>query len=144
MSTEVEKSKIYEVSRVEQDLICQDSRKDSIEAIWKILKNDQIEYYLKLKLVILFSIKYPNDKEIKEFLSFLNTVHSDNSMTSLPSLLQQYQQNRKSDLFHTRNLKKKAVSYFERILKDVPCVYTQHKPYLFENVLPELLQERVK
>lgn len=94
--------------------------------------------------MILFSLKYPNDKEIKEFLSFLQNIHQDSSMTSLPSLLQLYQNNRKSDLFHNRNLKKKAFSYFEKILKDVPCVYTQHKPYIFENVLPDLLQDKVR
>jgi len=53
---------IFEVSRIEQDLICQDNRKDNIEAIWKILRTEKIEYYLKLKLVLLFSIKFPNDK----------------------------------------------------------------------------------
>lgn len=58
--------------------------------------------------------------------------------------MQQYQEGRKSDLFHTKNFKKKAFSYFERILTDVPNVYTQHKPYLFENVIPDLLQDKVK
>lgn len=58
--------------------------------------------------------------------------------------MQLYQQGRKSDLFHNKNLKKKALSYFDRILKDVPNVYTQHKPFLLENVLPDILQERVK
>ena len=56
---------MFEVSRIEQDLVCQDNRRDNIEAIWKVLKNEKVEYYLKLKLVLLFSIKYPNDKEIK-------------------------------------------------------------------------------
>jgi vacuolar protein sorting-associated protein 45 len=65
ISEQIEKGVLFEVSRVEQDLICQDSRNSNIECIWKILKNQKIEYYLKLKLVLLFSIKYINDKEIK-------------------------------------------------------------------------------
>lgn len=117
-------------------MICQDNRKDNIEAIWKIIKTETVEYYLKLKLVLLFSIKYPNDKEIKDFLAALNTLNSDKTYVSLISLIQQYQNNRKSDLFHTRNFKKKATSYFDRIFSDVPNVYTQHKPYLFENLIP--------
>jgi vacuolar protein sorting-associated protein 45 len=144
ISNEIEKGLIFEVSRIEQDTICQDNRKDNIEAIWKILKNERIEYYLKLKLVLLFSVKYPNDKEIKEYLAALESINSDNSLVSLVSLIQQYQQGRKSDLFLTKNLKKKALSYFDRILKDVPNVYTQHRPHLFEHVLPEFLQDRVK
>ena len=100
------------MSKIEQDTICQDNRKDNIEAIWKILKNDKIEYYLKLKLVLLFSIKYPNDKEIREFVSTLQSINSDNSLASLVNLLQQYQHGRKSDLFLNKNFKKKAVSYF--------------------------------
>ena len=59
-------------------------------------------------------------------------------------MIQQYQQGRKSDLFLTKNLKKKAFSYFDRILKDVPNVYTQHKPYLFEHTIPDFLLDRVK
>ena len=74
----------------------------------------------------------------------LQTINADNSLASLVPLMQQYQQGRKSDLFLTKNLKKKALSYFDRILKDVPNVYTQHKPYFFEHTLPELLQDRVK
>jgi vacuolar protein sorting-associated protein 45 len=42
------------------------------------------------------------------------------------------------------NIKKKATSYFKRILKDVPNVFTQHKPYIFEEVIPTFLQDRVK
>lgn len=132
------------MSRIEQDVICQDNRKDNIESIWKILKNDRIDYYLKLKLVILFSIKYPNDKELKEFIAYLQNINADKTLISLVPLIQQYQHNRKSDLFHTRNLKKKALSYFDRILKDVPNVYTQHKPYFFEHILPDILQDKIK
>ncbi len=140
ISGEIQKGLIFEVSRIEQDLICQDNRRENIEAIWKILKNTTVEYYLKLKLVLLFSIKYPNDKQIKEFLACLQTINPDKSLLSLVNLIQLYQQGRKSDLFLTKNIKKKAVSYFDRIFKDVPNVYTQHRPYLFEHVIPEVLQ----
>ena len=64
-------------------------------------------------------------------------------MLSLISLLSQYQNGRKTDLFHMNNIKKKASSYFKRILKDVPNVYTQHKPHIFEEVLPTFIQNRV-
>lgn len=141
---EMKKGELHEVSRVEQDLICQDSRKDSIEGIWKMLRHNEIDYFHKLKLVILYSIRYPSDKEIKEFLNYLQSINSDKTMLSLVSLIQQYQHNRKSDLFHSRNLKKKAVSFFERILKDVPSVFTGHKPYLFENVLPDIIFDRTR
>lgn len=65
-------------------------------------------------------------------------------MLSLVSLIGTYQNGRKSDLFHSRNIKKKALSYFDHIFKDVPNVYTQHKPYLFENVIPDFVQDKVK
>jgi hypothetical protein len=100
------------------------------------MKNETVEYYLKLKLVLLFSIKYPNDKEIKDFLAALSTINPDKTYLSLISLLQQYQQGRKSDLFYSKNFKKKATSYFDRIFSDVPNVYTQHRPYIFESVIP--------
>jgi len=64
-------------------------------------------------------------------------------MLSLVSLLGQYQTGRKSDLFHMNNIKKKATSYFKRIMKDVPNVYTQHKPHIFEEVIPNFIQNRI-
>lgn len=30
------------------------------------------------------------------------------------------------------------------MLKDVPNVYTQHRPYLFEQILPDLINEKLK
>lgn len=93
--------------------------------------------------MLLYSIKYPNDKEIKVYMKYLETIHNDASMLSLISLLGQYQTGRKSDLFQMSNIKKKASSYFKRILKDVPNVYTQHKPYIFEEVIPSFIQNRV-
>lgn len=82
--------------------------------------------------MLLYSIKYINDKEIKEFLNYLGEINTDHSMLCLINLLGQYQIGHRSDLFHLNNIKKKAKSYFDRMLKDVANVYTQHKPYLFE------------
>lgn len=65
-------------------------------------------------------------------------------MHGLISLLSQYQTGHRSDLFYLNNIRKKAKSYFDRMLKDVPNVYTQHKPYLFEQLLPELTAEKLK
>ena len=132
------------MSKIEQDLVCQDSRSSNIDAVWRILKNEKIDFYLKFKLILLFSSKYPNDKEQKEYLSYLSSISSDKSMLSLVHLLGQYQSGRKSDLFHFNSIKKKAKSYFDRMLKDVPNVYTQHKPHIFEETLPDLLQEKLK
>lgn len=30
------------------------------------------------------------------------------------------------------------------MLKDVPNVYTQHKPYLFEEIIPDLINQKLK
>lgn len=30
------------------------------------------------------------------------------------------------------------------MMKDVPNVYTQHKPYIFEELIPDLLAEKLK
>lgn len=65
-------------------------------------------------------------------------------MHGLIGLLNEYQSGHKSDLFSLNNIRKKAKSYFDRMLKDVPNVYTQHKPYLFEQILPDLVAEKLK
>ena len=65
-------------------------------------------------------------------------------MLSLINLLGKYQTGHRSDLFYLNNIRKKAKSYFDRMLKDVPNVYTQHKPYIFEQILPEYISEKLK
>jgi vacuolar protein sorting-associated protein 45 len=71
-------------------------------------------------------------------------MSNDKSMLSLVHLLAQFQSGRRSDLFHQNNLKKKAKSYFERMLKDVPNVYTQHKPHVFEETIPDIITKKIK
>ena len=134
-----------EISEIEQNLICQESRSENIESIWKLLKNPNIHAFDKLKMVILFTIKYPSDKEIKEYMAYLEKIIPDKRMLALPRTIQLYQNKRKSDLFHNTNITKKAKSFFKDLLfKDVPNVYTQHKCYLFEALLPDLLSGRIK
>ena len=67
----------------------------------------------------------------------------DKTMLSLIALLGQYQTGRRSDLFQFNNLKKKAKSYFDRLMKDVPNVYTQHRPYIFEEVIPDFASGKI-
>lgn len=42
ISEQIEKGVFLEVSKVEQDLVCQDSRSNNIDGVWKILKNEKI------------------------------------------------------------------------------------------------------
>lgn len=41
-------------------------------------------------------------------------------------------------------MKKKAKSFFNSMFKDIPNVFTQHKSYLVENILPDLVSGRLK
>ncbi len=68
----------------------------------------------------------------------------DKNILNLPQLFSKYQAKRKSDLFHNNNIKKKASSFFEKMFKDVPNVYTQHKSYLAEVILPDIVSGRLK
>lgn len=36
------------------------------------------------------------------------------------------------------------MSYFDRVIGGVTNVYTQHKPYLLENVVPEIVQDKLR
>lgn len=77
-------------------------------------------------------------------MAYLSTIITDKRYLSLSRTLQLYQSKRKSDLFHNSNITKKAKSFFKDMFKDVPNVYTQHKCYLFEALLPDILSGRVK
>ena len=133
-----------EISEIEQNLVCQDNRRENIDLIWKVIRGKQYQTFEKLKLVLLFSVKYPNDKEIALFLSELSQNVDDKNILNLTRFLQQYQQKRKSDLFNNSNIKKKAKSFFDSLFKDVPNVYTQHKSYLAEAIMPELVSGRLR
>lgn len=97
-----------------------------------------------MKLVIIFSVKYPNDKQLKKFISYLAEQNDDKTILGLTQFIQKYQEDRKSDLFKQSNIKKKAKCFFDRMMKDVPNVYTQHKPYFFEETLPDFIGQRLK
>lgn len=68
----------------------------------------------------------------------------DKNILNIPKYMQQYQGKRKSDLFNTNNMKKKAKSFFDSLFKDVPNVFTQHKSYLVETILPDIVSGRLK
>lgn len=76
-------------------------------------------------------------------MSELSQDVGDRNILNLTNFLQQYQQKRKSDLFHNSNIKKKAKTFFDSLFKDVPNVYTQHKSYLAEAILPEVVAGRL-
>jgi len=62
ISDQLEKRRLMEISEIEQNLVCQDNRRENIDLIWKVIRGKQYQTFEKLKLVLLFSVKYPNDK----------------------------------------------------------------------------------
>jgi vacuolar protein sorting-associated protein 45 len=53
-----------EVSRVEQELSSKENKSEHFKMVWEILNNGSVHQYEKLRLVLLYSLRYENDDRI--------------------------------------------------------------------------------
>lgn len=72
MSHIVERRKIMEVSAIEQSLACEQDMKGATERVEKMLNNSGIGFYEKLRVVMLFSLRYErSSNQIPRFRALL-------------------------------------------------------------------------
>lgn len=145
MSRLVEQQHLLDVSSLEQELACSEQRDSHCSAIRQKLQQPDITTLHKLRLVILFALRYGGDSFVnilKDELRKSGVV--DEEQVSLVDGVVQYASTcRSADLFQNKNLLSLAKSTIQRSLKGTPNVLTQHKTLLCVNV-EQLLKGRLK
>lgn len=136
MSKIVEERKLMLVSQTEQELACNGSQVAAFEAVTNLLNNESISDIDRLRLVMLYALRYEKESPV-QLMQLFNKLAS-RSPKYKPGLVQFLLKQagvdkRTGDLFGNRDLLNIARN-MARGLKGVENVYTQHQPLLFQTM----------
>lgn len=149
LSRLVEKNDLLAVSQLEQDMTCREAEGEHRKQVLEMLRNRKVTPSDKLRLVMLFSLRYEESPTIRRTLSemvdalYAAGVGSDG--VHLISSLKQYagSAKRSGDVFSNRSFFAMASNTVRRGIGGVENVYTQHEPLLVYT-LEDLLRRRLK
>ncbi|KAK4600962.1 hypothetical protein RGQ29_010516 [Quercus rubra] len=136
MSKIVEERKLMLVSQTEQELACNGGQVAAFEAVTNLLNNESISDIDRLRLVMLYALRYEKESPV-QLMQLFNKLAS-RSAKYKPGLVQFVLKQagvdkRTGDLFGNRDLLNIARN-MARGLKGVENVYTQHQPLLFQTM----------
>ncbi|KAK1275537.1 hypothetical protein QJS04_geneDACA023269 [Acorus gramineus] len=150
MSKIVEERKLMLVSQTEQELACNGGQVAAFEAVINLLNNESISDVDRLRLVMLYALRYEKESSVQLMqlfnkLSSLSAKYKPGVMIIffffflmekqlVQFLLKQAGVDKRTgDLFGNRDLLNIARN-MARGLKGVENVYTQHQPLLFQTM----------
>eukprot|EP00916_Digyalum_oweni_P018253 GHVL01030640.1.p1 GENE.GHVL01030640.1~~GHVL01030640.1.p1 ORF type:complete len:587 (+),score=104.11 GHVL01030640.1:50-1810(+) len=145
MSRLVDLHQLLDVSQLEQSLACEDSQRDHLKSVIEKLRASNIRNMDKLKLSMLYALRYEHDQSgISTLKKELTKCNICIEQVNLIDAMLQYAGGavRSGDLFQRGGIKslKNAV---ERTFKGVANVYTQHRP-LLQYTLDALFSGKLK
>eukprot|EP00172_Hildenbrandia_rubra_P001813 Plantae.Rhodophyta-Hildenbrandia_rubra.ctg24232.p1 GENE.Plantae.Rhodophyta-Hildenbrandia_rubra.ctg24232~~Plantae.Rhodophyta-Hildenbrandia_rubra.ctg24232.p1 ORF type:complete len:643 (+),score=92.22 Plantae.Rhodophyta-Hildenbrandia_rubra.ctg24232:116-2044(+) len=134
LSRIVKARSLLEVSQLEQDLACREAESEHRGQVLRMLANKRILLTDKLKLVLLYSLRYeqtPNNAVALMKEKLYQAGHGSDSV-NLVTQLRSYagHDRRTGDVFSNRSFFAKARNTVRRGIGGVDNVYTQHEPLL--------------
>lgn len=156
LSRRVGTDSLLDVSELEQSLACNDNHTQDVKTLQSLIQNPAIPASNKLRLVAIYALRYGNrqDNNTPALLDLLSVAGgiSRHRINLIPKLLtyasslssvQQQGAGGIPELFQpAQNIFSEARSRFNRGLRGVENVYTQHSPRL-ENTLQDLIKGRL-
>jgi vacuolar protein sorting-associated protein 45 len=136
---------LLDVSELEQDIACNENKNEQAKRISEILRDPRYNSMDKLKLVILFALRYENDDRISVFRDSLRACGVREEQIRLIDEIISYAgaQVRSCDLFHNKNMISRAKYHFTTVMKNVPNVFTQHQSHL-SVLIEQLTKQKLK
>ncbi|KAJ8446901.1 hypothetical protein Cgig2_013202 [Carnegiea gigantea] len=136
MSKIVEERKLMLVSQTEQELACNGGQGAAFEAVTNLLNNDNVSDIDRLRLVMLYALRYEKESPV-QLMQLFNKLAAKSAKYK-PGLVQFLLKQagvdkRTGDLYGNRDLLNIARN-MARGLKGVENVYTQHQPLLFQTM----------
>ncbi|CAN1234859.1 Vacuolar protein sorting-associated protein 45 homolog [Linum perenne] len=145
MSKIVEERKLMLVSQTEQELACNGGQVAAIEAVANLIKNESISDFDRLRLVMLYALRYEKESPV-QLMQLFNKLSSRSAKYKpglVQFLLKQAGMDRRTgDLFGNRDFLNIARN-MARGLKGVENVYTQHQP-LLSQTMESIIKGRVR
>ncbi|CAJ1974316.1 unnamed protein product [Sphenostylis stenocarpa] len=144
MSKIVDERKLMLVSQTEQELACNGGQGAVFEAVTNLLNNESISDVDRLRLVMLYALRYEKDSPVQLMQLFNKLSRSAKYKPGLVQFLlkQAGVDKRTGDLFGNRDLMNIARN-MARGLKGVENVYTQHQPLLFQ-IMESIVKGRLR
>lgn len=131
LSRLVETGNLLEVSQLEQEIACTENRKAHLSEVLSLLRSDRIRNFDRLRLVLLYALRYEHDNSLQQIRDELNRVNGgmDETEARLPDQLLEYAGShvRSGDLFQNKTFLAQAKATVSKGFKGVENVYTQHK-----------------
>lgn len=147
LSRLVGKLKLLEVSELEQDIACREAEVEHREQIMTLLKNSNVSTSDKLRLVMLYSLRYEEtgDKGLILMKNALLKCDVGPAGTHLITAIREYAgaSKRSADVFSNRSFFAVASNKVRRGIGGVDNVYTQHEPLLIYT-LDDLFRNKMK
>eukprot|EP01091_Cochliopodium_minus_P019833 TRINITY_DN8460_c0_g1_i1.p1 TRINITY_DN8460_c0_g1~~TRINITY_DN8460_c0_g1_i1.p1 ORF type:complete len:555 (+),score=171.56 TRINITY_DN8460_c0_g1_i1:38-1702(+) len=146
LSSLISKRKLMDVSEVEQELACNNAHGSAYEKVSALIKDPSITDKDKLKLVILYSLRYETygSNQTNQLVSELIRQNVPQEMIGLVSFALKYggSANRSGDLFDNKNVFKMFSKTIMKGIQGVENIYTQHKPAIF-NLLDSITKGKL-
>jgi len=145
LSRLVETNGLLEASQLEQEIACSDNRQEHYKSVCDMLRGDKITNMERLRLVLLYALKYEGDNSIAQLKKQLLNCSIGEDQVALVDQLLRYagQHVRSVDLFQNKSWSNYAKAAITRQIQGVENVYTQHRSHL-ATVADNLVKGRLK
>lgn len=138
LSQLVAEMNLLEVSQLEQDIACREAESEHHAEIMKLLTHPKVTKSDKLRLVLLYSLRYEetSDKGLPAMKAALVKAGVQNEGIHLITAAKEYAgaARRSMDVFSNRSFLAKATNTVRRGIGGVENVYTQHEPVLVQTI----------
>lgn len=136
---------LFHASQLEQDMACAENRQEHLKSLLEMLQGDQITNYERLRLVLLYALRYEHTQSNMQLKEELRAKRIGEDQIGLVDQIIRYAGShvRTGDLFQNKSFLAQAKSTITRGLKDVENVYTQHKT-LVSSLADSLMKGKLK
>ena len=137
ISRQVGRRDLLNISKVEQDILAKDSRKEHFREVIDIMRDQKADKYDKFRLVVLFSLRYQNTEQARELQMRLGEMYPMYS-EAINQILSFCDNKTVSKSLGT-NIGEKAFKIYQDYFNNIPNVYEQHVP-----LVVKLVEEALK
>lgn len=144
LSRLVDLNGLFHASQLEQELACSENRQEHFKAVLEILRGSQITNMERLRLVLLYALRYEHPSSNQSLKDELQRNGVGEQQLLLVDQLVRYAGShvRTGDLFQNKSFLAQARSTITRGLRDVENVYTQHKS-LIASIADQLMKGKL-
>jgi vacuolar protein sorting-associated protein 45 len=145
LSRKMDERCLMDLSEVEQELACNHSPAEAFSKVSALIDDPRIQKFDKLKLVLLYSIRYEEAGRVSDLVEALLRNGLERDEVALVSAMSEYAgaSVRVGDLLGNKNIINRARTTLKRGLQGVTNIYAQHKPLLTE-ILDQVARNKLK